>query len=222
MSTPLTDSIQNLIDYINGVTGGQDTNLSDAVATLADGYGGYSIDGIASGDDPSGDIVITTTTIEQYAFISCKNIKKITTTNTTTISTSSFNGSGVTEIYMPLVVTIQAQAFAYCYYLEKISLPAISNLTTSVFANCSRLKHIHIPNVRSLGVNTFSSCKELQTISLPSCTSINATTFSLCSALTDIYLPNDESSYTGAPWGATNATVHYNTQFDENGEPILE
>lgn len=30
---------QNLIDYINGVTGGGDTNLSDAVATLADGYG---------------------------------------------------------------------------------------------------------------------------------------------------------------------------------------
>ena len=29
---------QNLIDYINEVTGGGDTNLSDAVATLADGY----------------------------------------------------------------------------------------------------------------------------------------------------------------------------------------
>ena len=38
MSTPLTDSIQNLIDYINEVTGGEDTTLSDAIRTLTDGY----------------------------------------------------------------------------------------------------------------------------------------------------------------------------------------
>ena len=37
MSTPLTDSIQNLTDYINEITGEEDTNLSDAVATLANG-----------------------------------------------------------------------------------------------------------------------------------------------------------------------------------------
>lgn len=38
MSTPLTDSIQNLTDYINEVTSGDDNNLSDAVATLAAKY----------------------------------------------------------------------------------------------------------------------------------------------------------------------------------------
>ena len=40
MSTPLTDSINALTTYANEVTGGSDTNLSDAVHTLADGYGG--------------------------------------------------------------------------------------------------------------------------------------------------------------------------------------
>lgn len=35
---PLTDSINALTTYINGVTGGEDINLSDAVATLAEGY----------------------------------------------------------------------------------------------------------------------------------------------------------------------------------------
>lgn len=38
MSTPLTDSIQNLTDYINEVTGETDSNLSDAVATLVAKY----------------------------------------------------------------------------------------------------------------------------------------------------------------------------------------
>lgn len=38
--TPLTDSIEALTTYANQVTGASDTNLSDAVYTLAQGYGG--------------------------------------------------------------------------------------------------------------------------------------------------------------------------------------
>lgn len=45
MSTPLTDSINALTAYANEVTGQFDTNLSDAVHTLASGYGG----GVTSG-----------------------------------------------------------------------------------------------------------------------------------------------------------------------------
>ena len=40
MATPLTDAINALITYANSVTGASDTTLSDAVHTLADGYGG--------------------------------------------------------------------------------------------------------------------------------------------------------------------------------------
>lgn len=40
MATPLTNSINALTAYANEVTGGSDTNLSDAVHTLASGYGG--------------------------------------------------------------------------------------------------------------------------------------------------------------------------------------
>ena len=42
MATPLTDSINALTAYANEVTGGSDTTLSDAVHTLASGYGGGS------------------------------------------------------------------------------------------------------------------------------------------------------------------------------------
>ena len=38
--TPLTDSIEALTTYANQVTGASDTNLSDAVYTLVQGYGG--------------------------------------------------------------------------------------------------------------------------------------------------------------------------------------
>lgn len=42
MSTPLTDSINALTAYANEVTGASDTTLSDAVHSLASGYGGGS------------------------------------------------------------------------------------------------------------------------------------------------------------------------------------
>lgn len=38
--TPLTDSIEALTTYANQTTGASDTNLSDAVYTLVQGYGG--------------------------------------------------------------------------------------------------------------------------------------------------------------------------------------
>lgn len=42
MAQPLTDAINALTTYANSVTGASDTTLSDAVATLASGYGGGS------------------------------------------------------------------------------------------------------------------------------------------------------------------------------------
>lgn len=42
MATPLTDAINALTTYANGITGKSDTNLPDAVRSLADGYGGGS------------------------------------------------------------------------------------------------------------------------------------------------------------------------------------
>jgi len=40
MAKPLTDAINALTTYANTVTGASDTTLSEAVATLAEGYGG--------------------------------------------------------------------------------------------------------------------------------------------------------------------------------------
>lgn len=42
MSTPLTDAITALTTYANGITGKSDTNLPDAVRSLADGFGSGS------------------------------------------------------------------------------------------------------------------------------------------------------------------------------------
>lgn len=38
--------------------------------------------------------------------------------------------------------------------------------------------------------------------------------------VTDVYVPWAEGEVANAPWGMTNATIHYNTTFDENGNRI--
>lgn len=86
--------------------------------------------------------------------------------------------------------------------------------------------NISIPKVSKIGSYAFQNCSALTKIYLPSCVSrtsiASGSTFSNCTSLSDIYVPKSELDYFGAPWGAPNATVHYDTQFDENGEPILE
>ena len=61
---PLTQNINALTAYANGLTGESDTNLSDAVASLGAGYGGggggYSASDILCGAAPSGDVSFET------------------------------------------------------------------------------------------------------------------------------------------------------------------
>lgn len=42
--------------------------------------------------------------------------------------------------------------------------------------------------------------------------SIDSLAFNSCTNLTDIYVPWSEGAVSNAPWGATNATIHYNSE----------
>ena len=78
--------------------------------------------------------------------------------------------------------------------------------TTFVLAN---IVSIDIPSgVTSIGNNAFQNCTNLTAIDIPSSvTSIGNNAFTGCTNLTAITIHKAEGSITGAPWGATNATV---------------
>ena len=225
MSTPLTDSIENLTDYINEVTGGSDDNLSDAIATLADGYGsgGYSLKDIASGIEPSGDVVMNDgDTIGHSAFYRRINIRSFSSESVTIIQANAFvNCSGLLSVNFPNLKYMSTSVFGMCPNLEYFNAPKLRSVPTSTFTG-NKLKNVVLPDVIEIQSYAFRDCNLLEKVALASCTSINNTGFYNVTNNVDIYLPGLESEYTGAPWGARNATVHYNTQFDENGEPILE
>lgn len=221
---PLTNSINALTTYINEVTGETDENLSDAVQTLIGGYGGYSLDDIASGTVPSGDLVINSNEIVGYFAFANRNITSIYAPYVKSVGINSFNTcTSILDVKMPMCETLGTGAFQSCSKVKNIEVPSLIRASQSVFMSCVALTSIYLPLVESVENQAFRACTSLTELKLPSCSSITgANIFTSDTKLTDIYLPNDASTYTGAPWGAPNATIHYNTVFDENGEPILE
>lgn len=97
--------------------------------------------------------------------------------------------------------------------VEIVVIPStVKVIEASAFNLCLKLKEVFIPDsVKSIGSSAFSNCIKLENIFIPSSVdNIGSNAFSICANLTDIYIDRPESEApTGAPWGATNAMVHY-------------
>lgn len=69
--------------------------------------------------------------------------------------------------------------------------------------------NVQIPSgVTTIGNEAFRGCTGLTSIEIPSgVTTISSSAFRGCTSITSIVVHKAEGSITGAPWGATNATV---------------
>lgn len=227
---PLTNSINALTEYINEVTGEADDNLSDAISTLAEGYGGggYSADDLANKSKPSGAITFNTATkIYSKTFIERYGITSIDSTTVIDIETEAFkNNTGLKTVNLPELKTVTGSTggmFSGCTKLTTFIAPKLTNIQQNMFNSCSVLTSVDFRSVKTISAQGFSGCSKLSRLCFPRCSSIAVRAFNGCTSLTDIYLPNDESTYTNAPWNApSTCTIHYNTVFDENGEPVIE
>ena len=94
-----------------------------------------------------------------------------------------------------------------------ITIPSsVTSIGGGAFFDCAALTSVTIPSsVTSIGGSAFSGCIRLTSVTIPaSVTSIGAGAFYGCSSSTDIYCGFAEGAVSGAPWGAANATIHYN------------
>jgi hypothetical protein len=166
--------------------------------------------------------------IGQWAFSECSNLQSVDLSGTSMtelgvgdiFSSYSFYGcSHLTSVMFPNTLTrIGNGAFALCSALTSITLP--SKLTQIGYLAFSQtgLESIVIPeSVTTIGDydlnngESFSGCP-LTTVTFKGTpNAIHETTFYGCSSLTDIYVPWSSGAVAGAPWGATNATIHYNS-----------
>lgn len=196
----IRSKIQSLITAINLKTGKSDTNLTDAVQTVLDDH--ISLRGVISRNITSVEIPADVTSIGTMAFAYCDKLSSISINNAITeIKPSAFtHATRLATISFGIGVTvIQNNAFEYCSALTSVTFPAqLQTLKDWSFRYCSGLTTVKFLGTPTTVQNAF----------------VNSNNIS------DIYVPWSEGAVANAPWGATNATIHYNTTFDANGNVV--
>ena len=107
--------------------------------------------------------------------------------------------------------TIEREAFLQAK-MKNITIPeGVTSIGERAFHSCSQLQSIVIPaSVTTIGEDAFSFCPKLSTITFNSTPTTLPYLFVGCSQLTTINVPWSEGAVSGAPWGATKATINYN------------
>lgn len=134
------------------------------------------------------------TQIGDYAFSECSALTQITIPGSVQRIGSSSTGS----------------SFASCTSLTQVVLmPGVAEIGNHTFSDCAMLPSINLPDsLTAIGMGAFSRCTSLTDIQIPGgVTSIGAFAFARCENLTAITISKPQGSISGAPWGATNATV---------------
>lgn len=129
--------------------------------------------------------------IPAYTFHSCQKLKKVVAP-----------GWSSGKVYQ--------ETFSGCYALKSISIPnEITEIESKAFYFCIGLESITIPSgVSTINSNAFSYCDSLTSVTIGNgITSINSSTFNNSTNITTITINKPQGSVSGAPWGATNATV---------------
>lgn len=131
---------------------------------------------------------------------------------THTISDNEYTMQGNSKVIIPNTVrVIGKNAFALSASINNIIIPeGVTDIQEGAFYNCSGLKNVILPmSLRTLGSTAFSGTR-LTVIKFKSKVTIGSQ--ALPSSLTDIYVPWGEDEVAEAPWGAPDATIHYNTK----------
>lgn len=88
----------------------------------------------------------------------------------------------------------------------------ITDIAQSAFESAESLTDRIIPStVKNILAKAFNRCYAMRNVLFKGTpTTIANNAFAHCNNLTDIYCPFAEGAIANAPWGATNATIHYN------------
>lgn len=198
------------------------TDDIEVVYVSPGGGSGISIDGIFTGSEPVGDIVIGVASPgsanRERVFMHCTNITGVSAPLLTTLRSQTFTDCyGLISADFPSLTTLNGSShFQGCNNLTDINIPVLASVSSSMFNGCSKLELIDLPAVTSLSVSrVFYNCSKLQTIILRHTSlvslgndTLSNTPFAGAGGLTGIlYVP---SSLVSSYQTATNWSTLYN------------
>ena len=131
----------------------------------------------------------------------------------------------IERVELPETLTaLKAYAFSSSYSIKEINLQNIVTFGNNCLNGCVSLSSdiTFNANLKAINTKAFVECsiKSLtfknSTDSLPT---IAKDAFNGCTQLLNIYVPWSLDEVDNAPWGATSATIHYNTTYDAKGNP---
>lgn len=130
-------------------------------------------------------------------------------------------------ILNPSLVTIPTRCFAECYSLKEINLENVTTFKGTCFTEDFSLTGEIVFNSGLISIEGQSFYRTRLNVlkftnPLDALPTIANNSFAQCRELSDIYVPWAEGEVANAPWGATKATIHYNTTYDENHNPIVQ
>ena len=171
-------------DYFDTLTADDFKGLDTIRPYAFAGWSGKSI------EFPDG---VTFAVDEGHQFYKCHSLTNVTLpSDLTDISAYMFSECALRELTLPETINrIYNRAF-YSSSLRTITIPAAcKQIDSYAFGNCDYLTTV-----------TFKGTPE----------SIATNVFNSCESHIDIYVPWAEGEVADAPWGATNATIHYNSE----------
>ena len=167
-------------------------------------------------------VTITGSNVSARSLRNCKNLKNITISKSSSISSGAFSGcSGLTSLSLPYCFRLGAlfgttqysgsyhvgpyysgvmNDTIYYYYiplsLTSVTITGNSVISESAFEKCQRIENITIGDrITGIRASAFSNCTGLKSVNIPdSVTSIEKSAFSGCSGLTSVIIGNGVKS----------------------------
>ena len=218
-------------------------SVSENGSYQPDGFDGYSdvtvdvqgMDAVlfAKGDYPLGDVRFPDDITEVSTRLSGqKGITSIDFNNVKSVKyNSSFEGCTEIETFRALeLLTLSNSMFQDCTSLYagqmmdlSVIAPKCQTIDSRCFQGCN-MSEIRLPQTlkktNTYAINRNSNLTKVYFTGKPAGISLGGATFDMLNNLGDIYVPWSEGEVANAPWGANNATIHYDTVYDEDGNVI--
>ena len=131
-------------------------------------------------------------------------------------------------IHLPETTRINDGTGVFPTGVKYIDIPNVTNIGNMMYDHGDFLGTygdgdgiVKLKSVTYIGGSSFYQCKLIQKVYIyHNLTNFGRSTFRGCDNLTDVYVPWSEGAIANAPWEANNATIHYDTVYDEDWNVI--